>query len=437
MIDENDGASHGWYIDAWDPRGGRAFISWRPTDIGDVPRLDYPATYVCPPHFQPEHLSSRSIALAATHGMFQLGLFDEEAEVAFVSLDEAVSFVRRGYGSGGATPIPGGSSPPRAPEGGEGGPLIDPPRPERGHLPTFADGFRDGIELFWKKVGGLDRDRSEVSLALEWTSVQGQMDQEVNNAQLSYAGRVLLKELLDRRLGLADKEADAGWLDVYAQLIGFLAGLGVLPNSTRELAQLDRRYESSAREIISLVSVSTNAYFRALWTGRQVTVADAYEFLARLPVPRELGRGHPNPSLLSLLCMTLGAPTQSKHFEAVSAVMLLASVCVLRLGRQPFEALPAPDLGREAWTWFSAQLPDRVFRPSLEAIIGSIPTAWDLGQLDKHTDFVPAPDPVEIPDDDELEAALRDGPLEDFYDELAEQIRQDRANDPDIGQEFR
>ncbi|GBQ24905.1 hypothetical protein AA12717_1925 [Gluconacetobacter sacchari DSM 12717] len=114
-----------WYIDALDPRSGRAFASYRDDDLQDMEHLDAAqGTYFLePPAFDPVQVS-RSIAFSATRYQFQAGLFDGEGELPFDELDDVVEFIRRSYlrrgGGSGGGPEPGGSPEPlpRPTEGG-------------------------------------------------------------------------------------------------------------------------------------------------------------------------------------------------------------------------------------------------------------------------------------------------------------------------------
>ncbi|MBB2206445.1 hypothetical protein [Gluconacetobacter takamatsuzukensis] len=114
-----------WYIDALDPRSGRAFASYRDGDLQDVMDLDAAqVTYFLePPAFAPVQVS-RSIAFSATRYQFQAGLFDEDGELPFNQLDDVVEFVRRSYlrrgGGGGGGPEP--SVTPEPPPGPTEGP---------------------------------------------------------------------------------------------------------------------------------------------------------------------------------------------------------------------------------------------------------------------------------------------------------------------------
>ncbi len=126
-----------WYIDAWDPMGGRAFATQRARnqDLAEHAERRGPTVYIGPPGFQPQQLANIAIAIAACHsGNFDPRLPKANAEdqqppneFAFPSPDSVADFVRRafigngrGRGGGGGGEAAGGEGPQGPPEG-EGG----------------------------------------------------------------------------------------------------------------------------------------------------------------------------------------------------------------------------------------------------------------------------------------------------------------------------
>lgn len=421
-----------WYIDAWDPRGGRAFASWRPADPDDAPDLGHPAVYLCPPYFEPEHVASRATGIAATRGTFQAGLFLDEGEVAFDSLDEIIALVRRGYGSGGATPLPGGTSPPLAPrDGGDGGPL--PPRPEREEGLSFERVLRLGTKKFLDLVDALDLDRGVVSLEPKWEILQLQLDEDATISQMSYAGTVLMKEMLDREPREWEQEEHSAWMLLYEELVELLSGLGVLDRSASQLQQIGQKYRPGVQIAINHLPATAKASIQSIWSGHRPSTSEILSLLARLPVPARLVGGNDNPSVMSLLCLATSTPSVGRNFEAASAILLLASSCVLRHGRRQFATVPDANLGRDAWNWISAQLPARAFRPAIEAVIASIAEPWMLDAVNsRHPDDRIEPfelaeplEAVEMPDEDELSNIAKED-LGGIIEDMAEEIRVDR-----------
>jgi hypothetical protein len=114
----NDGEH--FFIDAWCPVDGVAFVSRRHAEFARVKQT----VYVAPPFFEPEPIASIATALAATHGHFQLGFYDQEQEIAFDNLDEVILTIRRVYLGGGSETLPPGEPalvpvlPPDEPPGG-------------------------------------------------------------------------------------------------------------------------------------------------------------------------------------------------------------------------------------------------------------------------------------------------------------------------------
>jgi len=143
-----------WFIDALDSRAGLAFVSHRSADLlGSDQDIDNNAVHIGPPHFRPETVASRAIGMAATRGSFQTGLFFEEREVGFDTLEDAIEFVRRTYVSGGGGDGAGGG-------GGGGGGV--PPRPPDG--PDDEDRPRPGREKSAPGETGRESGRPVIAL---------------------------------------------------------------------------------------------------------------------------------------------------------------------------------------------------------------------------------------------------------------------------------
>lgn len=92
-----------WYIDAWEPRGGRAFASLRTETVPSSIATNYDTTvYIGPPGFEPRSIVNTSVALAAIRNgqawpRVPLG---ETGEIAFPTARTAAEFVRRGFIAG-------------------------------------------------------------------------------------------------------------------------------------------------------------------------------------------------------------------------------------------------------------------------------------------------------------------------------------------------
>lgn len=131
-----------WYIDALDPLGGRAFATWRGPGVFEDEIAEAPGrtVFIGPPTFQAEPLSGMAIGLAATRAAFQAGVYDEEDEIPFPTIQAVSEFVRRIFlaGAGGEGPGPGGG--PSGP-GGEGLPGLEP-----GMLAEIEKRMEEGVE---------------------------------------------------------------------------------------------------------------------------------------------------------------------------------------------------------------------------------------------------------------------------------------------------
>ena len=118
-----------WYIDTLDARSGYAFASYRVADLNEATALsdNCETVFIEAPYFVPERVGSRTLSLGAERAGFQAGLYLEngEEEVPFPTLEALTDFVRRAYGSGGASDGGGGVTPPLTPQSGDDGPHTD------------------------------------------------------------------------------------------------------------------------------------------------------------------------------------------------------------------------------------------------------------------------------------------------------------------------
>jgi hypothetical protein len=142
-----------WFIDAWLPVDGMAFISLREAreDLWAAPNMDAGAVGAAgvalrlrAPEFEPEYIE-RGVAFGAVQRGAQEGLsFDGEGEFAFDSVEQIRAFVRRVYAGSGPGTTGGGGVPgpvPRNPD--EGGPRK--PWPE-----IHPDNERNAKDTEWR-----------------------------------------------------------------------------------------------------------------------------------------------------------------------------------------------------------------------------------------------------------------------------------------------
>lgn len=253
--------SHGgdaWRIDTLDPRGGLAFATWGYKE-GKSSHAEPYCIFVGAPHFQPEPVANRAIALAAGRGAFQTGLFVNDTEVPFPTPDAVAEFVRRVYlrsGGGDGTDGGGGEAPPPIlPEGRPDLPLV----PELGERESgdrpLAYAILNDIRTLSKKSSGLTLGSIE---ECRWSKLsRGEENEKRETAtdgpsMLGSAAVILIHEML-RRLPLAGNPAALATWQRYARALGSLftyLGLWRL--------LLTQPYYSSVQHTISKLLPQTN-----------------------------------------------------------------------------------------------------------------------------------------------------------------------------------
>lgn len=386
----------GWYIDAIDPRAGIAFASQRDPDLeSDEPQLDRPSAQLSPPGFEPEALGSRALAFA-TPGHFQLGLFVDEKEMGFETLDQLSEFVRRAYlASGGGDGANGIGPSPSPPPPDEGPPGFDPPpwfeggsEGCTGTIARLLDKFARASDDLQDNIGGA------TSLALA-RSISVRPDRSDMDA-LAHAGALLIDGLLDV-LPVAEGEA-APWLDAVARVKAALAMLDLVPlirglhwgRFTGRLAmKLDaarwmdewRGWAPDSWLMDQLFDGGPELLFAARY-GRLVPDwrwPDPLDDLESWPLPRRL-RSADIASLRDLLCAASGAPLGliGRNPLENAALLLFAGVHVAtQAGSRPglWEAMPFAEVVRNraiaiGAEWIAEQLPAYAFARRVEQAIG-------------------------------------------------------------------
>lgn len=273
-----------WYIDALDVRAGRAFASLRGAVSEHTTSIDnFEGTYfIAAPYFSPELLADATLALAATRGSYQQGVYDEEGEVPFNSLGEIIDFVRRLYLNGGGT-APDGGGPPPAPDGGEGPP---------GGMYLEA---REGVEAssaeaqdIVQKLASLDTNllyfRSDIANCKRGDSVETSFSEaraltspRPDTFHPSYLlGRIyseLWLELLGRIPRGSDPKAWAAWIDslftlneigIELRLFHWYAFTGVGKSIAENVENITDSYVRSHNiELAETINRQTNSIFWA------------------------------------------------------------------------------------------------------------------------------------------------------------------------------
>jgi hypothetical protein len=144
-----------WYIDALDARAGIGLATYRDADLHTYTiDLGKPAVFIGPPFFQGESVASRAIGFAATRGSFQLGLFLDDEEIAFATLQGVCEFIRRVYISSGGGDTDSGISP---------APVVPNPEPGGGEFPSPLQGEYSIARGVLKFVSFMSEDIASIS----------------------------------------------------------------------------------------------------------------------------------------------------------------------------------------------------------------------------------------------------------------------------------
>lgn len=392
-----------WRIDTIDPRGGLSFVSWREeTLFGDGPLEDAPVFYIGAPSFTPVAVANRSVALAAERQGFQLGLLDDEGEVAFETLDEVAEFMRRLYLSnsrgdsadGGAAPPlprPEGGSPPEA-----GEPIIDSP---------LSGAVADFVQL------SRNQQRGRSALA-EWEiALRGGAGLQT----LAHGAEILMLELLYRfptdSAGLERWRASSVRL---ASIVGRLGLSRIMRSKTIRAACrhfLDEewsRFEpvnvsSDGEAVAAALMVMAHQTHWHYWHGApgigNGTGMDPMDELSALPLPERLVVALNLPpetasSAATVVSATLGSPALMAGAPELEAILLLAACRIVAFDGSPHVASTAATWPHFNWDdathdvrftalleaareWLQDNLPNRVFHPEVEAMIDAIaPTLY-------------------------------------------------------------
>jgi len=384
-----------WYIDALDARAGQAFAAVRRPDLKDSNiDLGVPGVFVGPPTFQAETVSSRAVGFAATQGCFQLGLFDDNEEIGFGSLQLLVAFVRRAYmssgggdGGSGIGPLP----PPVPPERPAGDPIrLDvrkwpPERSAIGLLLQRADRFQNMAEASSRAIEGVAH--------VEWwsdgelTRTRGPTDYDV----LTRAVALLVDSLL-RRFHRPQTKSFQPWQDACSRLgmvidrfalwPFLLTDSGVSPvrdlahRIVRAVPELRNSVQYRTRDRKSAGALALIALLGGYWQHRfhpyywddfyrevlrrgasvgQLTMhtpLDSIDTLSVLPLPdrivRHLKLDPRSASVRDLLCIIVASPglmirsvdgnlnTSSDLSTDIVAILLLAAAHIVGVDRRPY-----------------------------------------------------------------------------------------------------
>lgn len=404
-----------WFIDSLDVLGGRAFASSRAARSDADPPHENGGYFMAAPDFAPEPIASASTALAATHGMFQLGLLNEQGnEIPFGRLEDIVEFVRRAYSSGGSG------------DGGDGdaGP---PPMPDSGS-PTDPKSDPDEklekgaairqLETALKEFGAASDKLEEGDPGVPITI---HPHHEKDHTSLRVAGRVVLGELLRRFPGFTDDEAASRWSNTALATGELLHATGlineILVRATEDEGDRFGRAASTIATRWFTESHLPEWDLRPYVLARLLGAAPAWQYVYPRRAPGELlrefesgrrpdgGYGRDPFSLLfvipvsdsisrlvkrvsrepmslgNLLSFVLGAPHSAMKFgdklPHVLSLCLLASAFIVARDRMRHGS-PIPngnparmnELTSDALNWMIANLPSIALPHSVEVRIG-------------------------------------------------------------------
>lgn len=390
-----------WFIDALDAEAGIAFVSLLPsTDVRD----DTSALFLSAPDFAFQPLPGRALGFSAARGTFQSGLFADDVEIAFPTLEDVREFVRRVYlgRSGGDGFAPGGAAPdqdfpsgtgPRVPAYGPG-PANEPEEQgEEGYGPRGDDVFDPSVpDLLDFSYGMNDASQKVQLLRDEYRPVAvapsvlltparpprpGTTADTLRSSIVEAIGMTLL-ELLAR--GPAP-EGEPEWQDA-------IASLAVAAHDVDTVYDVSARFRPAIEAALRSLQYSGRVapgFFEFFeedlpyWLQRR---ADRYGIgprtslglrsgrttlseLRQWPVARQHLAAWPlardDDSLWSLLVRFASSPPASPT-PAQLILVLFAARHLTSAGRGGLR----PDRG---YRWLREQLPERVFPPEVERMI--------------------------------------------------------------------
>jgi hypothetical protein len=426
-----------WFIESMDALGGRAFTSFRgplQEGRGRQPLIATRSTtyVIVPPDFTPEPVSEAT-ALAASRGIFQAELRDENArEIPFAHLDDVVEFVRRAFTSGGGG-IGGGGRGGVGPGGGEGG---EPPFEGGGidrdaavdgeQLPDARGGW--ALDVLDKAATSFARYVGETTLGSPGKPLRATPKEDgqplggassfwrdgpglPDSSSLVFAARSMLELLLDQAPRVKNAEALARWHAAMCTLGSILLETGTsapifrqiesnpgdpLAVATRRIGwapfDLDDGWRVAEWLAGSLGIQSWNwPYWRMgeLPTNQLALRKDPFDRLHTLPVSlhaeRAMGWDHDDSASLAHLLarflasphIVLGIESRTRHRAIIGPCLLAAASLVAPGVAGPAIwswAVPANEaflreLTKAACDWLCANLPRLALPTELEDLI--------------------------------------------------------------------
>lgn len=414
-----------WKIDTLDARGGLAFASWydEPSLDSDGDSRNY-CIFVGAPSFEPEPITNRAIALAASRGAFQTGLFADGNEVLFPTPSAVAEFVRRVYlrsGGGDGAEGGGGERPPPRPLGSPELPRSPEVAGEEFEGPSLRPKIMEAVKNFQKIASQLKADSVEqfkwvfdIDLERERKSISRGSD---GPAMLASASVQLIYEMAQRFPFKGEPLALARWQRDARRLGALLCHLDLWPLLlsapyrqslellTKHLAEsihgfdsIIAKYPEDFRTNIVLMLLFLDGpladdydgirwYLRScfdscfpgpFWpiSGATKDIGEPIEAIARIPLPEGFGKFidpnlKDNASLYHALTAFVGAPATILTLDRPAALIdlvLFASACIV-----------GPDGGRtlsstDGWQQWHPSLADSLSRRA--AIQATADNAW-------------------------------------------------------------
>jgi hypothetical protein len=377
-----------WRLEAHDLRGGFSFATYRAAEGFHSGETGDAAYFIAAPSFSPEPVTAVTVALAATRGGFEHGLFlAGEVEASFESLSAVVEFVRRAYVASAGGDEPDGNEP----DGNEpGSPLPEPPNepsPDGSELPPRvpSDDAVNSSRKALLEVLFLQEQRIENASPGQSFDTKGYaLSGIASPTSLAMGFLEVLREVQARRPGVGHPY-EVTWMDQVQHLGWCIDLLGLHPALIEPLPWTQRG------------PVSFYLDHFGWWTSwempsRSTGFHDGFELIGALPLPRIAmailpGVGRSAATLEHLLVVFTSSPRvlltlDHQRREVVLDLICFAAACVVaptRLRRTPWHG-PSEEEGQrlsvesarlaqlvlDAMAWLEEHLPTRIYERLLE-----------------------------------------------------------------------
>ena len=406
-----------WYIDALDARAGMGLATYRDADLHtNTIDLGKPAVFIGPPFFQGESVASRAIGFAATRASFQLGLFLDNAEIAFATLQGVCEFIRRVYVSSGGGDTDSGISP---------APVVPNPESGGGEFPSLPEGQNSIARGMLSFVSSLSKDIASISQLKYSSSEPRQLNRREGthkvsllktvgsltdvDALLAYGSAILVEEMI---LRFPNRPGDRGtWMRSMMKLGQMLSRLGLLNTLfhgtefyrlSRMASDIDRRFRlftGFVRDIDAVLPVMLGLGPFVPWHpmyGLPFVVglhadqgaSEPLDELSSFPIPSVAAKyvrlNPESASTRDLLSVFLADPTvlteeasSWREETMILAFVLLSSMLIVSAGQTSLAPIDATSIGgvlrqdlvKDAIVWMDSQMPGYLFHGDIEKYI--------------------------------------------------------------------